>query len=132
MTDDEFYDSDWKRLRRQQPLVAKKLEALRCELVCYEEFEELRNHVEKLESKVLPEENVASEDFEGLLWKEFQGNKGSFQRTCKPENPSSEALLKLQSVLQTNKGFCQIGDYTYWFDHNNPDVIDRRRRQSSG
>lgn len=129
---DKFYDDDWKRLLRQNPLVAKKIESLRCELVCYEEFEELRSRVEKLESKVLPEENMKNEDFEGLLWKEFQGNKGSFQRTDKTENHISEIFLKLQSILNEHKGFCQINDYTYWFDHNNPDIIDRRRRQNSG
>jgi hypothetical protein len=132
MTDDEFYDPDWKRLLRQQPFVAKKLEALRCELVCYEEFEELRRRVEKLENHVLLEENVVNEDFVGLTWKEFQGNRGPFQRTDKTENQSSELFLKLQSILKEHKGFCQIGDHSYWFDHNNPDVIDRRRRGYSG
>lgn len=44
-----FYDDDWKRLLRQHPLIARKIEDLRCETVSYEEFEELRRRFEHLE-----------------------------------------------------------------------------------
>jgi len=44
-----FYDDDWQRLLRQYPLIARKIEELRCEVVSYEEFEELRKRVKQLE-----------------------------------------------------------------------------------
>ena len=125
---DNFYNDDWKRLFRQHPLVAKKIEALRCESVGYEEFEALRKRVELLERQVPAEVEVKDEEgFGGLSWKDFQGNKGPFQRTSRIANNNSETFLKLQTILKENKGFCQIDGYTYWFDHNDPEVIDRRK-----
>ena len=126
---EDFYDQDWKKLVRQQPLVARKIEALRCESVGYEEFEELRKRVEMLESQVPAEEKTrAEEDFESLVWEEFQGAKGPFQRTSKKANNNSEIFQALQTILKENKGFCQIGNHRFWFDNNDPDVIDRRRK----
>ena len=33
-----FYDENWKELQRKFPLVAKKIEELRCEAVNYEQY----------------------------------------------------------------------------------------------
>lgn len=55
-----FYDEDWQRLLRQHPLIAQKLEDLLCEVVSYEEFEELRKRVEQLERKA-PATDLESE-----------------------------------------------------------------------
>ena len=97
------------------------------------EFEELRKRVELLEKQVpVKIENKNETDPDDLSWKEFQGNKGPFQRTSKVVNNNSETFLKLQAILKENNGFYEIGGYTYWFDHNNPDIVDRRRRQDSG
>lgn len=79
---DNFYDDDWKRLFRQHSLVAKKIETLRCETVSYQEFEELREKIGKLENKA-PKDEYEENDFERLFWKELQGTRGPFQRTNK-------------------------------------------------
>lgn len=52
MSDVAFYDDDWQQLLRRHPLIAKKIEDLRCEVVSFEEFEELRKRVDQLEKKV--------------------------------------------------------------------------------
>lgn len=44
-----FYDEDWQQLVKEYPLIARKLESLRCEVVSYEEFQELEKRVEQLE-----------------------------------------------------------------------------------
>lgn len=49
MSSVHFYDDVWQRLLRQYPLIARKIEELRCEVVSYEEFEELRKRVKQLE-----------------------------------------------------------------------------------
>ena len=36
----EFYDENWKKLLRSDPLAAKKIEDLRCECVTYEQYKE--------------------------------------------------------------------------------------------
>ena len=129
MSEGEFYDEDWKRLLRQQPFIARKIEALRCETVSYEEFNELRERVQRLEKKVpLEPEDEDKEEFNGLFWEELQGAKGSFERTSKKANNNSQLFQALQATLKRKKGFCYIGDYMYWFDNNDPDVIDRRKK----
>ncbi len=55
MSSVRFYDDDWQRLFREYPLVARKLEDLRCEVVSYEEFEKLRKRVDQLEKKASQE-----------------------------------------------------------------------------
>ncbi len=50
-----FYNNDWRRLLKQHPLIARKIEELRCEVASYEEFEELRKRVDQLEKKASPE-----------------------------------------------------------------------------
>ena len=44
-----FYDDDWRRLVAKHPLIARKLEELRCEAVLYEQF---RDEVEALQNLV--------------------------------------------------------------------------------
>ena len=69
MSEDTFYDQEWKKLARQQPLVARKIEDLHCESVGYEEFEALRKRVDRLESQAPAEVKArAEEDFESLLF----------------------------------------------------------------
>lgn len=50
-----FYDDDWKELQRRFPLVAKKIEELRCEVLNYEQYQEekkeLEERVKKLEKE---------------------------------------------------------------------------------
>lgn len=51
-----FYDDDWKDLVNKYPLVAKKIEELRCETVNYEqydlEFKQLKHDVKDLAQSV--------------------------------------------------------------------------------
>lgn len=121
-----FYDDNWKRLLRQHPLIAKKIEDLRCEVVSYEEFEELRKRVEELEENAPLKVKYDERDFDKLLWEDCQGAKGPFQRTSKKAN-NSPVFQALQAILEEHKSFAHIGAHKYWFDNNNPDVIDRRR-----
>lgn len=44
-----FYDEAWKELQRQYPLVAKKLEELRCDCTAYDQF---RLEIDALKSEV--------------------------------------------------------------------------------
>ena len=44
-----FYDEDWRELSRKFPLIAKKIEELRCEVVNYEEYQE---KVEELQRQI--------------------------------------------------------------------------------
>ena len=85
MSEDDFYDDDWKRLVRQHPVVMRKIETLRCEMVSYEEFNELRNRVERLESQFSKEEKIDhdKEEFDKLFWEEFEGAKGLFGKLQK-------------------------------------------------
>lgn len=82
---------------------------------------------EQLE-KMTPPEVGDSEDFDTLFWEDREGAKGPFQRTSKKANNNSKAFQALQAVLKERKGFCHIGSYSYWFDNNNHDVIDRRKK----
>lgn len=82
---------------------------------------------EQLE-KMTPPEVRDSKEFDKLFWEDREGAKGPFQRTSKKANNNSEVFQALQAVLKERKGFCHIGSYRYWFDNNNPDVIDRRKK----
>ena len=53
-----FYDEDWRELSRKFPLIAKKIEELRCEVVNYEEYETEITRL-KAQVKVLVEANGA-------------------------------------------------------------------------
>ena len=44
-----FYDEEWKRLQRKFPLIASKIEDLRCEVLNYEQYEEEQ---EELNAKI--------------------------------------------------------------------------------
>ena len=128
MSSIRFYDEDWQRLLRQHPLIARKIEDLRCEVVSCEEFEELRKRVEQLEKKTQLANKCDRNDFDKLFWENCQGAKGRFQRTSKKANNNSQVFQVLQAIVKEHNGFCHIGDYILWFDRNNPDVIDRRKK----
>lgn len=67
-------------------------------------------------------------DFDKLFWEDLKGSKGPFQRTSKTSTENHPVFQALQAILKKNKGFCHIGAYKYWFDNQNPDVIDRRKK----
>jgi len=83
---------------------------------------------EQLDKMAPVEVEHNEKDFDKLFWEDLRGNKGPFQRTSKKATNNSDIFQALQAILKEHKGFCQIGSYRYWFDNNNPDVIDRRRK----
>lgn len=83
---------------------------------------------EQVEKMAPVEVKYGEKDFDKLFWEDRQGSKGPFQRTSKKANSNSEIFQALQAVLKEHKGFCHIGAYKYWFDNNDPDVIDRRKK----
>lgn len=83
---------------------------------------------EQLEKMAPPETKYGDKDFDKLVWEDLQGTKGPFQRTNKKANNNSEVFQALQAILKEHKGFVHIGAYKYWFDCNDPDVIDRRKK----
>lgn len=83
---------------------------------------------EQLEKMAPAEVKYDEKDFEKLFWEDQQGRKGPFQRTSKKANSNSEIFQGLQAILKEHKGFCHIGAFKYWFDNQNPDVIDRRKK----
>jgi len=83
---------------------------------------------EQLEKMAPPEAKYDEKDFDKLFWEDLQGTKGPFQRTSKRANNNSEIFQALQSILKEHNGFCHIGAFKYWFDNNDPDVIDKRKK----
>lgn len=83
---------------------------------------------EEIERRKPPEVKYDEKDFNSLFWEDLQGAKGPFQRTSKKANSNSEIFQALQAILKEHRGFCHIGAHKYWFDNNNPDVIDRRNK----
>lgn len=83
---------------------------------------------EYVEKRAPPQVKYGEKDFGKLPWADLKGNKGPFQRTSKKACNNSEIFQALQTILRDHKGFCGIGVYKYWFDNQNPDVIDRRRK----
>lgn len=75
-----------------------------------------------------PTAKYAMADFDKLFWEDLKGSKGPFQRTSKMANSNHPVFQALQATLKKNKGFCHIGAYKFWFDNQNPDVIDRRKK----
>jgi len=51
-----FYDDEWWKLQKKHPLVARKIEELRCESLSFEQYEEeqklVSKKIEKLERQV--------------------------------------------------------------------------------
>lgn len=82
---------------------------------------------EQLE-RMTPKEVRDSQDYDKLFWENLEGNKGPFQRTSKKANQNSPVFQALQNILKEHKGFVHIGSYRYWFDRNDSDVIDRRKK----
>lgn len=83
---------------------------------------------EYLEKQAPADVKASEQDFGKLFWEDLQGNKGPFQRTSKKANNNSDVWQALQAVLKEHKGFCHIGAWKYWFDNNDPEVIDRRKK----
>lgn len=83
---------------------------------------------EALERMTPPEVKHSEADFDKLFWEDLQGSKGPFQRTSKKATQNHPVFQGLQAILKEHKGFIHIGSYKYWFDNNNPDVIDRRKK----
>jgi len=75
-----------------------------------------------------PTAKYGEADFDKLFWEDLKGSKGPFQRTSKMANSNHPVFQALQATLKEHKGFCHMGAYKYWFDNNNPDVIDRRKK----
>jgi len=86
---------------------------------------------EQLEKMAPPEVKYRETDFDKLFWEDLESHKEPFQRTSKKANNNSDVFQALQAVLKEHKGFYHIGAYKYWFDNNNPDVIDRRRKKKT-
>jgi len=42
-----FYDEAWRELSKRYPLIAKKIEELRCESVAYEQYEQETKELQK-------------------------------------------------------------------------------------
>jgi len=82
---DNFDDDEWKCLFRQYPLVAKKIETLRCETISYDEFSDLRERVEKLEN--LKSTEIVARPIRKQLKKELMNQTVGILRTDYPEVP---------------------------------------------
>lgn len=82
---------------------------------------------EQLEKMAPADIKYKPKDFDKLFWENLNGSKGPFQRTSKKATNNSDLFQGLQQILKDHKGFCHLGDFKYWFDQGNQDVIDRRR-----
>jgi len=74
------------------------------------------------------ETKYTEENFNKLFFETKQGSKGPYQQTSKAATSNSAVFQGLQAILKEHNGFCQLGAYKYWFDNQNPDVIDRRAK----
>ena len=83
---------------------------------------------EEIEKQAPPEIKHSEEDFDKLSWESKQGTKGSYGQTSKKANNNHPVFQALQAILKEKKGFCILGSYKYWFDNQNPEVIDRRKK----
>ena len=82
---------------------------------------------EQLE-KTKPPEARDTQDFDKLFWETKEGTKGPYQQTSKKATNNNPGFQALQAILKKNKGFCHIGAYRYWFDRDDQDVVDRRKK----
>lgn len=80
---------------------------------------------EELEKKAPPE---VKEDFDKLSWEAKQGSKGPYEQTYKELCKNSSLFQALQTILKEHNGFVHLGEYRYWLDRGNPDIIDRRKK----
>ena len=71
-----FYDENWKMLQRNYPLVAAKIEELRCEVLSYEQYEDeqkqLNAKIEKQDAEILRLKAVVRQLMlkNGIIYKE--------------------------------------------------------------
>jgi len=84
---------------------------------------------EQLEKMAPPEVKHDPKEFDKLFWESLSGAKGPFQRTSKKSNNNSDVFQGLQQILKEHRGFSHLGDYKYWFDQGNQDIIDRRKNK---
>jgi len=83
---------------------------------------------EQLEKIAPPEAKYDEKDFDSLFWESKEGSKGPFQQTSKKATNNSDLFQLLQKILKDHNGFWQSKAHKYWFDNQNPDVIDRRQK----
>ena len=83
---------------------------------------------EYIQTLAPPEVKQDPKQFDSLFWETLNGAKGPFERTSKGATNNSPLFQTLQKLLKEHRGFMHFGDYTFWFDQGNPDVIDRRRK----
>ena len=83
---------------------------------------------EQLEKMVPPEVKYDEQDFEKIFWETKEGSKGPYQQTSKRATNNHETFQMLQKILKEHNGFWQSKTYRYWFDNQDPDVIDRRKK----
>ena len=83
---------------------------------------------EELEKHGPPEAKYATKDYNRLKWETKTGTKGNYEQTTKEANQGNEVFKALQQILKSHKGFVQLGNFKFWFDRNNEDVIDRRAK----
>jgi len=81
---------------------------------------------EQLEKQKPAEAKRDVKDFDGLFWENKNGAKGPFQRTSKRANNNHPVFEDLQKIIKDHNGFVKLGNYSYWFDNRDPNVIDRR------
>lgn len=83
---------------------------------------------DEIEKKAPVEVKHDSKDFDKLAYTEKQGSKGPYYQTSKEANNNSQLFQDLQKIVKDHKGFCQFGNFKYWFDRSNEDIIDRRAK----
>lgn len=83
---------------------------------------------EYLERLTPPDAKDDPKKFDALFWENLNGAKGPFQRTSKTATNNSVLFQELQKLLKEHKGFMHFGNYRYWFDQGNQEVIDRRKK----
>lgn len=83
---------------------------------------------EQLEKIAPTEVKYNEEDFEKIFWEAKEGSKGPYQQTSKTATNNHEIFQVLQKILKEHNGFWQSKAHKYWFDNQNPDVVDRRKK----
>lgn len=83
---------------------------------------------EQLEKMAPPEVKYDEADFEKLFWETKEGSKGPYEQTSKKATNNHEIFQLLQKILKERNGFWQSKTHKYWFDRNDSDVIDRRKK----
>ena len=94
--------------------------------VCEVELE--RTSPKEVKKEQVEKDKPNPEDIDKLFWETLEGVKGPYQQTSKRATNNHVVFQQLQAYMKTRKGFMQFVGYNYWFDRNDEDVIDRRRK----